>query len=47
MQSYWEGNPPIHIMIARYLDIKPKAATETENPNEGLIAALDAFNSGG
>jgi hypothetical protein len=44
MQSYWEGNPPTHIMIARYLGIKPKEAPKPDN--DGLEAALAAFTQG-
>lgn len=46
MQTYWESNPPIHIMVARYLGIKPKAADEPAENNEGLMSALAAFNGG-
>ena len=46
MQKYWEGNPPIHIMVARYLGIKAKTEDEPAADNEGLLAALEAFNGG-
>lgn len=26
MTRYWESHPPLHLMVAAYLGIKPKAA---------------------
>lgn len=47
MMGYWEGKPPIHVMIAAYMGIKPARKITDENPeNIGLIEALSAFQQG-
>lgn len=41
MNDYWDAHPPVHIMVAAYLGIKPKARKTT--PIENDLAEVDAF----
>lgn len=40
LSAYWADVPPIQVMIASYLGIKPKSAQKINDPGE--IAALAA-----
>jgi hypothetical protein len=46
MNDYWQQHPPVHIMVAAYLGIKPKAtatATPVENDPAEVQALLAMF----
>lgn len=40
LTTYWRNNPPLHVMVAAYLGIKPKATPKENDPAE-----IDAFVS--
>lgn len=41
MNDYWHQHPPVHIMVAAYLGVKPKTTTAT--PAENDPAEVEAF----
>ncbi len=34
IQNYWRKHPPVHVMIAAYLGIKPEAESKSETLSE-------------
>jgi hypothetical protein len=40
INQYWVEHPPVHILIAAYLGIKPKPKTPTEEINEESLKTL-------
>ena len=35
MSEYWRSNPPVHVMVARYLGVKP-APERSSNPDQDM-----------
>lgn len=46
MNKYWENYPPIHIMIAGYLGIKPSEKAPELSNDEHLIQLMQALGQG-
>lgn len=40
MNDYWDSHPPMHVMVAAYLGIKPKNTKATENDPAEIEALL-------
>ena len=34
LSDYWADHPPMHLMVAAYLDIKPRPAPATTTPTD-------------
>jgi len=48
LAAYWKANPPLHLMVAAYLGIKPQpAGTETKLASEEEIMQMVAMFGGG
>lgn len=57
MNGYWDKHPPVHLMVAAYLGIKPSANTaasaarigksETENTEQDLQDFVQMFAAAG
>jgi hypothetical protein len=42
LNRYWEHSPPVHVLVARYLGIKPPEAPQpVENQAEALMQMID------
>jgi hypothetical protein len=44
MNRYWSDHPPVHILVAAYMGIKPKAEDEDDASLDDL---LNAFGGAG
>lgn len=56
MNSYWQSHPPVHLMVAEYLGIKPKPKARSKespaksgagNTEQDLQEFIQAFASAG
>jgi hypothetical protein len=34
LSEYWRDHPPVHVLVATFLDYKPKARSEVNTPEE-------------
>ena len=49
LTSYWEGSPPLHVMVASYFGIEPKKKTDSGpkvNDEKTLAELMAAFPGG-
>jgi hypothetical protein len=43
MNDYWQQHPPVHIMVAAYLGIKPAATSNISTPVQNDESELAEF----
>jgi hypothetical protein len=43
MNDYWQQHPPLHIMVAAYLGIKPATTSNTSTPVQNDESELAEF----
>ena len=46
MNKYWESFPPVHVMVAGYLGIKPSEKAPELSNDEQLIQLMQALGQG-
>ncbi len=46
MQRHWADHPPVALMVAAYLGIKPRAKTDSRAGDMGELAALFGAKQG-
>lgn len=44
MNAYWKDRPPVHLMVAAYLGIKPASQSSEDAPD--LMQVLEQFPQG-
>ena len=50
MGNYWQKHPPVHLMVAAYLGIKPEVkakASDTLNTEQDLEEFMQMFSAAG